>query len=167
MMNLALDYRVPYGSLSINTAMSEEAMYLKRVEHDAVNSAERSQALFGDKAEAIQQLAELYLECSTADWDGYDASPIPLAARDCAVAIIRTLPNQIPIPEFSAEPDGFISLDWIVSRNNVFSLSVGSTDRLSYAWLDGAEQGYAVAVFDGEEIPQRILEGIKGIVRRE
>jgi len=38
---------------------------------------------------------------------------------------------------------------------------MGPNDRLAYAWLDGTDKGHAVARFDGERVPDRILEGIK------
>ena len=70
----------------------------------------------------------------------------------------------MPLPEFAPEPDGAISLDWIRSRHRLFSLSIGSTNRLAYSWLDGAHRGHAVAQFDGTKIPVRILQGIESIM---
>ena len=83
-----------------------------------------------------------------------------------AANFIRALPDGIALPEFAPEPDGSISLDWIQSRNRLFTLSVGSTNRLAYAWVDGTDKGHAVARFDGEHVPPRILEGIRGITNR-
>jgi hypothetical protein len=77
---------------------------------------------------------------------------------------LRLLPESVPLPEFAPEPDGFISLDWIRSPNRLFSLSIGRSNRLAYAWLDGADRGHGVARFDGQNVPARVLEGIKGIL---
>jgi hypothetical protein len=85
-------------------------------------------------------------------------------AVQTAVEFIRAMPDDLPLPEFAPEPDGSLSLDWIQSRNRLFSLSVGSTNRLAYAWLDGSDKGHGVAGFDGERIPLRIIEGIIGIM---
>ena len=73
--------------------------------------------------------------------------------------------SQLIEIEFAPEPDGSISLDWIRSRSNFFSVSVGASDRLAYAWLDGTDRGHAVARFDGDSVPSRILEGIKALVQ--
>ena len=81
-----------------------------------------------------------------------------------AESFLRALPEGVRIPEFAPEPDGSISLDWIQSRNRLFTLSVGSGNRLAYAWLDGADKGHGVARFDEENVPHLILECIKGIV---
>jgi hypothetical protein len=77
---------------------------------------------------------------------------------------VRALPDGIPLPEFAPEPDGSISLDWILSRNRLFSVSIGHSSRLAFAWLDGADNGHGVARFDGQNVPPRVLEGIKCII---
>jgi len=103
-------------------------------------------------------------ECGEPGWDGNDALPLDHLAVFKAIALILALPEGVPLPEFAPEPDGSISLDWISSRNRLFSLSVGTGDRLSYAWLDGTDKGHAVARFDGKSVPPRILEGIRSIL---
>ena len=82
-----------------------------------------------------------------------------------AEAIVRALPIGVPLPEFAPEPDGSVSLDWTQSRTQQFSLSVGRSHRLSYAWLDGTDSGHGVATFDGSTIPPRIIEGIFAIAK--
>jgi hypothetical protein len=79
---------------------------------------------------------------------------------------VRALPDNIPLPEFTPEPDGSISLDWIRSRNRVVSLSIGQSNRLAYAWLDGADRGHTVVHFDGQNVPSRVLNDIKAIAGR-
>ena len=78
--------------------------------------------------------------------------------------MVRALPGEVQLPEFAPEPDGSVSLDWIQSRNRMFTLSVGSGPRLAYAWLDGADKGHGVAAFDGSNVPTRVLEGICSIM---
>jgi hypothetical protein len=125
-----------------------------------------TQALFGEKASALAALAALEAECSGRGWDGDDAEAISPAAASATKRFVRALPNGIPLPEFAPEPDGSISLDWIRSPTQLFSLSVGRSSRLAYAWLDGSDKGHGVAHFDGQNIPARVLEGIQGIVGR-
>ena len=110
------------------------------------------------------QVWALANECGEPGWDGNDALPLDHLAVFKAVAFIRALPEEVPLPEFGPEPDGSISLDWISTRNRLFSLSVGTGDSLPYAWLDGTDKGHAVARFDGKSIPPRVLEGIKSIL---
>ncbi|MSQ46887.1 MAG: hypothetical protein EXR78_00635 [Deltaproteobacteria bacterium] len=159
---------VGYAALHVyahgNSAISVEARSVRKAAHAVVESVERSQALFGEKSVAISQIATLANECAEAGWDGDEAAPINWMAADTAVQFIRVLPDNVPLPEFAPEPDGSISLDWIQSRHRLFSLSVGSSNRLAYAWLDGSDRGHGVSWFDGERIPPRVVAGILEIM---
>ena len=144
------------------SAISVEAETIGEAARGLIEYAERSQALFGEKAAAISQLQELADECAEPDWDGYGARAVNQAAVRTAEDFLRALPDGIPLPEFAPEPDGAISLDWIRSRNRMFSISVGTSNRLAHAWLDGTNKGHAVVWFNGEIIPREILERIRG-----
>jgi hypothetical protein len=142
------------------SAISAEAQAVQKAAIEIMQSAERSQALFGEKAAALAQLAAVATECAEQGWDGADAAAVDSSAVLMAARFLRALPDGIPLPELAVEPDGSISLDWICSRNRLLSLSVGGSDRLAYAWLDGADRGHAVAHFDGQNVPPRVLESI-------
>ena len=164
---IGICYLAGYAALNAyaygGSAISPAAQSVRKAATDVVTSVERSQVLFGEKARVISQLRALANECAEHGWDGGDASPLaPMAVRNVE-KLVRALPDGIQLPEFSPAPDGSVSLDWIQSKNRLFSLSAGTNNRLAYAWLDGADNGHAVAQFDGEMIPHRILEGIKGI----
>ncbi len=145
------------------SAVSPEAQAVRSAASAVVESTERSHALFGSKAAAISQIWALAAECAQPDWDGYGGQPIASVAAFRAVEFVRALPEDIWLPEFAPEPDGAISLDWITARNRLFSVSVGTNDRLAYIWIDGTDRGHAAARFDGEKIPARILQGIRSI----
>ncbi|HVT44701.1 MAG TPA: hypothetical protein VMT00_09945 [Thermoanaerobaculia bacterium] len=148
---------VLYLSARANTAMSKEACALRESASAIVCSAERSLALFGPKVSLISDIYDLASE-SQNDLE----LTVPREAIERAVLFIRTLPDDLPLPEIAIEPGGSISFDWISSRTRVFSLSLGSTNRLAFAWIDGTDRGHAVAGFDGA-IPPRIIEGIREI----
>lgn len=115
--------------------------------------------------ESLAKIWALVKECSEPGWDGDGALPLDQLAATSAAEFVRALPDGISLPEFAPEPDGSISLDWIQSRNCLFSLSVGANGQLAYAWMDGADGGHAAARFDGDTIPPEVLEGIKRVVR--
>jgi hypothetical protein len=148
------------------SAISQEAQTVHKAAIEIVESIERSQALFGKKADALSQLAALAAECAQQDWDGESAVAIDPVAVLRAERFVRVLPDGMALPEFAPEPDGSISLDWIASRTRLFSVSVGRSGRLAFAWLDGSDSGHGVARFDGQSVPQRVLEGIDSIVGR-
>jgi len=152
-----------YARARRGSAVSLEADAVQQAATTAVSALERSQALFGSKSEAISKLWLLANECATEGWDGSSASAIDPQAIYSAVEFIRVLPTRFPLPEFAAEPDGSVSLDWIRSRNRMLSVSVGAGDRLAFAWLDGTDRGHGVARFAEGAIPTRIIDAIAAI----
>lgn len=148
------------------TAVSHEARDVKQAADRVTQATDASQALFGNKSSAISNLFEVSGACGIDDWDGYGAEAIgPVVIRN-AEMFIRAFPDELALPAISAAPDGTIVLDWISGPSRLFSVNVGWNARLAYAWLDGTDQGHAVARFDGGQIPLRILEGIRAIVAR-
>ena len=146
------------------SAFSSEGRSAVQAASAVISSKEDSQALFGAKAAAISELRALVDECSKDNWDGNGAISIDALAFWRAEDLIRALPDGFPLPEFAPEPDGSISLDWIKSRYRIFSLSIGSGNRLAYAWLDGSDKGHGVARFDGISIPNRVLSDLQPVV---
>src|SRR5947209_7230593 len=121
-MPLLLDRpQIPAGGypslLSITherTAISQEARSLRFVARQLRTSGERSVALFGEKETAISELFVLVAESREADEE--DAIPISDRSAELTADFIRALPNRVPLPELSWEPNGSVSLDWIRSR---------------------------------------------------
>jgi len=113
------------------------------------------------KSSVLSQVEALATECAQSGWDANDADPVSKCAAIRAAEFIRALPEGFSLPELAPEPDGSISLDWIRSRNRLLSLSVGTSDRLPYAWIEGADIGHAVGLFDGKIISPNVLERIK------
>lgn len=153
-----------YGAARSGSAVSSEARSVQRSVIAVVETAERSHALFGDKADAISQIWALANECGEGGWDSEGAEPVSPLAANLAADFVRALPAGVPLPEFAPEPDGSISLDWIESRHRLFSVSAGTTNRLAFAWLDGTDRGHGVARFDGQVVPRRILDAINEIM---
>lgn len=150
--------------VSDSSGLSSEARTVHQTASKVVAAAERSEHLFRAKADALSRLAALTLECAKPDWDGADAAAIDPVAVLQAEQFLRVLPDGLPLPEFAAEPDGAISLDWIAARHRLFSVSIGPRPRLAYAWLDGTERGHGVVRFDGRIIPPQIVDGIRAIM---
>ena len=141
-------------------AVSQEADYIQQSRYDIAQSVEQSIALFGGKEEVLSMMYEIEAECGVSDWDGYGALPLSNLSIETAKAFIRLLPDSLAMPEIAPEPDGSVSLDWMPSRYRTFSLSIGESDQLAYAWVDGTDRGHAVARFNSQIIPERVLQGI-------
>jgi hypothetical protein len=164
-LDLFAGYTTVQTLASIGSAVSSESEVLRQRVADIRRSTERSQSLFGGKAAAISQIWALVNECAEPGWNGDGAEPVDRLAAFAAADFIRAVPDGLPLPEAAAEPDGAISLDWILSRNRLFSVSVGTSGRVAFAWLDGSDRGHGVARFDGERVPRPILDGITAIAR--
>lgn len=163
---------VSYGALigmarQNTSALSAEAALVWRETIEIARSVETSRALFGEKSAAIARLADLAADCSEAGWDGDDAMPLNPVAVIRAQDLIRILPEDVPMPSFAAEPDGSVSVDWMVSPFQLLSVSVSATDRLAFAWLDGTDRGHGAARFDGDEVPRHLLSAIREVVSHD
>lgn len=106
--------------------------------------------------ELSKELDDIYVECSSKNWDGYGAKPIIKSLRKVVEKFLNALPSNIPDPEISPDPDGEISLEWCYARNKMFSISIGRKGQISYAVLDGKKRLYATEVFE-KEIPESII----------
>ena len=151
------------GCARPGSAISPEASDLAKAASAIIAASERSEALFGQKATLLSALMLMADECAESDWNGEGAQAIEPAVVRRASEFIRALPEGVSLPELSPAPDGLIILDWALSKRRVFSLSVGETDRLAYAWLDGTDKGHGVARFDGIRMPSRVLDGVQAV----
>lgn len=127
----------------------------------------RLRALFDSKEDALNRLYELAAECAEVDWDGCDAEAVSQSAVEHSAHFIRRLPEELPLPEISVEPDGEIAFDWSPTPAQTFSVSIGATDRMPCAWVNGTEHGHAVAYSNNGEIPSRILQEIQRITNND
>ena len=82
-------------------------------------------------------LAEIEAECSAANWNGDDALPINRAVlakvHRVTDLIFCYVPVGTPPPDVTPEPDGEVSITWTRKADRVFSISIGSHDKLNYA----------------------------------
>lgn len=149
------------------SAVSLEAGAVRATAELCIESVERSGALFGTKTAAITHIWGLATEHGVAGWDGDDAMPVSRQAIYRAVALVKSLPDGISMPEVAADPDGSVSLDWIQSRHRFLTLSIGAdNNRLAYAWIDGTDRGHAVSKFEDGATPKRLLQAIMSVTNR-
>jgi hypothetical protein len=144
-------------------ALSDEASAIRGSALEVLEIVEASISLFGQKAAVISKIWAAFEEAGEDNWDGEGGQGMDVLSALRAADLIRALPDNFPLPEITVEPDGEISFDWIESRNRLFSLSVGTGDRLAFAWVDGSESGHGVARARGATVPSRILNEVAEI----
>ncbi len=108
---------------------------------------------------ASRALEDAVREACEEDWDGYGAQSVSVATYNNALCFLEHLPTTLPRPGVAVEPDGEISFEWYLEPRRLFSVSVGRTERLTYAGLFGKSEGYGVEFFT-DEIPQRVVDYI-------
>ena len=117
-------------------------------------------SLSATRQSSLDELYETVEACCSADWDGYGAAPVAFETYRNAEQFVHALPNGMPQPQVSIDPDGEISFEWYAAPNRVFSVSVGPDNELAYAGLFGASRTYGTEVFF-DEVPEVILQNIK------
>ncbi len=121
---------------------------------------ESSEALFGKKSRALEELREVVEECGKPEWGGEGTEAVAAATWVRAQQFIRAIPDDLPMPEMGVDPDGEIAFDWALDRVRSFSVSIDEGERLACAWLDGTDRGHFVASMVGGMIPQRVIDEI-------
>lgn len=149
------------------SAVSPEAGRVRECAEYMIGRVESSAALFGGRMATIAALHSLTKSHAETGWDGGAASPVSPVAIALAADFVRALPDDYEMPEVGVEPDGAVSLDWLPSRHRMLSISfTGNSDRLAYAWLDGTDRGSAVARFDRQSVPSRLLQAINAATNK-
>jgi hypothetical protein len=133
-------------------ATSDVAQRLMDWIREWLHSATRARTLQG---QAIEELADRFLDCREDNWDGYGAEKVEdeafLRARD----LLTRLATRFPAPTASASPHGSLTMEWIVNPRRRLILSVGTGEQIAYAAVFGSETVQGVATFV-RDVPQEI-----------
>lgn len=113
----------------------------------------------------LDELRAIVAECSSENWDGYDAAALDLNAVSNAHRFITALPRDLPYPEIGAMPDGDISLDWDFGPRKTLTVAIGSQSRLAYAAIDTDEEWSGTFTFTAT-IPKTLIRAITNISRK-
>lgn len=139
---------------------SEAAKY---IEEEAKKKEQHfSNSIIYGKQSAYSELSEVWDECKAKNWDGYDAFPIQKETFNNTLTVIEALPLGSPLPSFSAEPDGHITLEWYRHPRWILSVSVSPEGYLYYAALFGDSPMSGSEFFFGE-IPVTIISLIERV----
>jgi hypothetical protein len=98
-------------------------------------------------------------EAAEADWDGYGARRVDYVTYYVAKRFLEALPHTPLDPDIAIDPDGEVSMTWRKAADQLFSVSIGGTGRLSYAGIFGAVNAYGTEYFN-EQVPPSIQAGL-------
>lgn len=142
---------------------SSEFVSLKKYLLNEIKELRKADTL-GYLGEVLQSLDEVYRDCSSEGWDGYDAEPITEASYIEALKFIESLPltSSIPMPEIVPEPSGEIALEWSKGNRKIFVASFSGKNEIIYVGLFGMNKTHGTEYF-GESLPSTIIENIERI----
>lgn len=158
---------VPCVDSSISTFSGDgfgpESLKLKQYLASGIRYLREASSL-GALDSVLQLLDEVFMDCSTEGWDGYDASRITEASYIEAMQFIENLPltSSFPMPEIIPEPSGEIALEWSKGSQKIFVASFSGNNEIIYAGLFGANKTHGTEYF-GESPPALIIENIMRI----
>jgi hypothetical protein len=125
-------------------------------------SSDEPQSMILDKQKLLQELYEVFRECSEVNWDSYGAKATNLDFFSEALRFLKTLPSILTRPELTVDPDGEIAFEWYNGPKRIFSVSVGATSELTYAGIFGSNKASGTEYF-GDELPKTILDNIQRV----
>lgn len=110
----------------------------------------------------FDELHKTAKQCSTANWDGYEAAPVAYETFLQAKNFLEALPLGTIAPTVGAEPDGHITMEWYKSPRRTLSVSISPDGELHYAALLGHKKRYGSEPFWGE-VPDVIMDIIRQV----
>lgn len=113
---------------------------------------------------AFQVLREIFYARRQTNWDGYRALPLTEEAYTEARYFLQLYPDDLILPEVSADPRGGFSFEWHRGQNWIFTLTVKGTGVIIYAGLMGEDnRAYGTQKFN-DSIPKIILQNIRRVL---
>ena len=119
-------------------AISREAQNISSAMNDIRFERMKSITL-GWRRDLFDQLEKIRNKCCKRNWDGEEATEISSFIIESARALVQNLPESIEIPEVTPDADGFISFDWILGKDHIYSVAVQS-ERLVFAGIISGER---------------------------
>jgi len=149
--------------VSPSFGVSPEADRLQSLFQDLDRGTLQSVSLGKQRTDALRQLYGAFCETCQPDWDAYGGSATSFEAYVKAEKFIKTLPANIPAPEIAIDPDGEVSLEWFRGPRQVFSVSIGPSDKLTYAGIFGASNTHGEETLNFQ-IPKVVLQNLRRLL---
>lgn len=137
----------------MTSGQSQEARYsTDRVMETSMHLGESNALGF---SAAFDDMAGVWNDCKTPDWDGYGAQAVDLPTFENACRFLSSLPLGTMLPAAGAEPDGSLTFEWYRSADQILSVSINAQNQLHYAALLGRRRQYGTEWFHGS-VPRTI-----------
>jgi hypothetical protein len=104
----------------------------------------------------LQKIDEISQRCRQPSWDHADAEPISSRTHFIARRLLELLPNDVPLPAISPEPDGQINFEWYRAPRRLLTTSISDTGTLYWAALIDSEDPRGSCLF-ADQFPPTLL----------
>ena len=104
----------------------------------------------------LKTLDETCQGCELPNWDGEGADAIAPETHEVARRLLELLPDDVPLPSISAEPDGQLNFEWYQAPRRLLSTSISSNGTLYWAALIGSEDPRGSCQFT-DQFPPTLL----------
>ncbi len=148
---------------SLSEASGMDGRLVERKLREVGEDVSESVAQSGNSMKALSALNELFSVASEGNWDGESGIAVTPQVFANARRFLEQVPTRWETPEVSADPDGEISFEWSSDVRRRFSVSIGSDERISSAWLVGSERGHSVNIFLSE-VPRQLLDHVDQVL---
>lgn len=105
----------------------------------------------------FNEIERIKRNCSEFDWDGYDAEPVPIEAIRMARELVKSFPDDFPVPEIGADPDGEVSFDWFNEDGGILTASINGEGRIAFAYVDNVDS-IRGSIYFIEEFPKELFD---------
>lgn len=122
---------------------------------------QRSVAL-GHESHIRGELTDVFMECSQANWDGFNALPVSLESFQLAQRFLLALPLGTAAPSIGAVPDGQITMEWYAGPRRSLTICFDPAGHLHFAALAGPSRCCGTELL-GDSVPETILKLIQRV----
>jgi len=132
-----------------DSAMSNEAEGIRQSRIQSFERSRSSSYFLGNTWEqTINDLRNLCGECND--------QPLMPETIGVALRFLKSFPPEVPQPELSVTPQGYITFEWAQSAHRILSISLAPDEMLYYASLDLGRMENGSFRFEGN-FDQRLL----------
>ena len=104
-----------------------------------VRDSEPSPELDEARIALLKTLRETWQRCQQPNWDGEGAEAVSAETHEVARRLLQSLPNDMPLPSVSPEPDGQLNFEWYQAPRRLLSASFSAEGVVYWAALIGSE----------------------------
>lgn len=117
---------------------------------------------------ALEELGDIYEECSEEDWDGYKAVPLSKEAYLAVKKLLNMISeSSFPQPDILPEPDGSIGLLWFRDDNSCFIVSIPGDNIIFYVGRFGGNNTTHGIEYLSNSLPEVITDNLIGLFNIE